>query len=70
MEMGNEELKKKLMLEEMMTTVSDEELQNSANGMYRIYSTFKQAGFTPKQSFELVKAMIQEALKPRLESRP
>ena len=65
--MSNEELKKKLMLEEMMTVVSDEELQNSANGMYNIYTTFKKAGFTPKQSFELVKAMILEALKPDLE---
>ena len=63
--MSNEELKKKLMLEEMMK-VSDEELQNSANGMYNIYTTFKKAGFTPKQSFELVKAMIIEALKPDL----
>ena len=57
------------MLEEMMK-VSDEELQNSANGMYNIYSTFKKAGFTPKQSFELVKAMIVESLRPALASRP
>lgn len=60
--MPNEELKKKLMLEEMMTFVSDEELQNAADGMYRIYTTFKKAGFTPKQSFELVKSMIVETL--------
>ena len=65
--MSNEELKKKLMLEEMMN-VSDEELQNSSNGIYKIYLSFKQAGFTPKQSFELVKAMVVESLKPALAS--
>ena len=65
--MSNDEQKKKLMHEEMMNE-SDAELTNYSKRIYKIYLSFKQAGFTPKQSFELVKAMVVESLKPALAS--
>lgn len=51
-----------LQMQEMMET-DPNELARSAKETYKIYTAYKNAGFTPNQAFNLVKELVIESLR-------
>lgn len=58
--------KEKLMLEEMMVNADQAVIDNHANELRKLYQAYLKAGFTAKQSLELVKQWMDTAARTNM----
>lgn len=58
--------KDRLMLEELMNNTNKEELTMHAKAARDLFLAYKEQGFTPTQSLELVKQLIDTALRTNM----
>jgi hypothetical protein len=58
--------KDRLMLEELMNNTNTEELTRHAKIAHDLFMAYKGQGFTPTQSLELVKQLIDTTLKTNM----